>query len=45
MRIGTQEVDSIIVTTKEGEVVAVVSDEEIVEIEGFEVIIEPTRRD
>lgn len=43
MIIGDKDYDSIIITDSDGGVLAVVSDTEIIERDGFEVILEPTK--
>ncbi|WFA10345.1 hypothetical protein [Tissierella sp. Yu-01] len=42
MKIGVENYESIIITDSEGGVLAIVSDKEIIEHEGYKVILEPT---
>lgn len=43
MVIGKQDYESIIITDSDGGVIAIINDEEIVEHEGYKVILEPTK--
>lgn len=43
MKIGEENFESIIVTNSDNEVIAIVTDEEIVEVENYKVILEPTK--
>jgi hypothetical protein len=43
MQIGKQDYKSIIITDSEGGVIAIVTDDEIVEHDGYKVILEPTK--
>lgn len=42
MKIGEKSLESMIVINSDDEVIAIISDEEIVEYEGYKVILEPT---
>lgn len=44
MKIGDNIVESIIVTSKEDEVLCIISDTEIIEQEGYKVILEPVQK-
>lgn len=43
MEVGSKTLDSIIVTTAEDEVIAIISDTEVVEKDGYKVILEPAK--
>lgn len=43
MNVGNKEIESIVVVNKNDEVIAIISDKEIVENKDYKVIIEPTK--
>mgnify|MGYP000946986124 CR=1 FL=1 len=43
MEVGDKELESIIITNSDSEVIAIITDKEIVEYEGYKVILEPTK--
>ena len=45
MEISKKEIESIIVTNSDNEVIAVITDDEIIEKEGYKVILEPLDED
>jgi len=44
VEVGGKKIENIIVTNLENEVIAIVTDQEIVELEGYKVILEPTKQ-
>ncbi|GFN36986.1 hypothetical protein [Tepidimicrobium xylanilyticum] len=44
MKIGKKQIKTIIVTNSNNEVIVIITDDEIVEKEGYKVILEPTKK-